>query len=458
MQDRNAQLFYPDILRERTVSHYLYRHILLGVSALLLCAVMLGQVRTLATGRACFAETGACIDDRFRAYWEQNGGLPVFGYPITSARQDVNPDTGKTYLTQWFERNRFELHPENAAPYDVLLSRLGVEVLLKQDRDWQTFPKAPAGTPHFFRETGHAIAHEPFWQYWSSHGLHLDNRPAISHEESLALFGLPLSEPQIETNSSGDTVLTQWFERARFEWHPNELNQYKVFLGLLAAGGTIRWSASHETGNFSEWERNDGGGIFNTGTGEATITTEVAHTGSHAAKLRITDADGTHGNQAVRIVRWNEADHTPAAYYSAWFYFPQVYRPTEWWTVFQFKSRTAEQNDAFWQVDVWNRPSGEMYFSLWDWQNQQWYSQNLSTIPVGRWFQLEVYYKQAAENTGQVTVWQDGVQIFNIPNVQTMYPNSEVHWSVTSYTNDINPHAATIYVDDAAISTARVGP
>jgi hypothetical protein len=32
---------------------------------------------------------------------------------------------GRMYLTQWFERARFEYHPENAAPYDVLLGRLG---------------------------------------------------------------------------------------------------------------------------------------------------------------------------------------------------------------------------------------------------------------------------------------------------------------------------------------------
>lgn len=40
----------------------------------------------------------------------------------------------------------------------------------------------------------------------------------------------------METNASGDTVLTQWFERARFEWHPNNPDQFKVLLGLLGAG------------------------------------------------------------------------------------------------------------------------------------------------------------------------------------------------------------------------------
>jgi hypothetical protein len=31
----------------------------------------------------CFSETGQCIAGRIREFWEQNGGLPIFGFPIT---------------------------------------------------------------------------------------------------------------------------------------------------------------------------------------------------------------------------------------------------------------------------------------------------------------------------------------------------------------------------------------
>ena len=37
----------------------------------------------------------------------------------------------------------------------------------------------------------------------------------------------------MEKNQAGHTVLTQWFERARFEWHPNNPEPFKVLLGLL---------------------------------------------------------------------------------------------------------------------------------------------------------------------------------------------------------------------------------
>jgi hypothetical protein len=35
-----------------------------------------------------------------------------------------------TYTVQYFERARFERHPENQAPYDVLLGLLGIEALV----------------------------------------------------------------------------------------------------------------------------------------------------------------------------------------------------------------------------------------------------------------------------------------------------------------------------------------
>jgi hypothetical protein len=37
----------------------------------------------------------------------------------------------------------------------------------------------------------------------------------------------------METNSNGDPVLTQWFERGRFEWYPNNPQGFRVLLGLL---------------------------------------------------------------------------------------------------------------------------------------------------------------------------------------------------------------------------------
>ena len=137
---------------------------------------------------------------------------------------------------QWFERNRLELHPENSGPYNVLLGRLGAESLAKQGIDWNTLPKVTSAATgcQYFAETGHSLCGD-FMTYWQSNGLAFDGIAAKSYAESLALFGYPISEPKMETNSSGDMVLTQWFERARFEYHPNNPVKNRVLLGRLGA-------------------------------------------------------------------------------------------------------------------------------------------------------------------------------------------------------------------------------
>lgn len=76
-----------------------------------------------------FAETGHSLCPPFLAFWQHHGGLPVFGYPISQPFTEVNAADGQPYTVQYFERNRFEHHPELAPPNDVLLGLLGVELM-----------------------------------------------------------------------------------------------------------------------------------------------------------------------------------------------------------------------------------------------------------------------------------------------------------------------------------------
>ena len=79
-----------------------------------------------------FPETGHNVPIQFKRYWDAHGGLFVNGYPISEAFNEVNPSDGRTYLVQYFERERFEYHPENAGtPYEVELGLLGVQMALK---------------------------------------------------------------------------------------------------------------------------------------------------------------------------------------------------------------------------------------------------------------------------------------------------------------------------------------
>jgi hypothetical protein len=66
----------------------------------------------------------------FRNWWTPNGGLPVFGYPISEEMQEISPTDGKTYTVQYFQRNRLEHNPQFAGTNnEVLLGLLGSEWL-----------------------------------------------------------------------------------------------------------------------------------------------------------------------------------------------------------------------------------------------------------------------------------------------------------------------------------------
>ncbi len=64
----------------------------------------------------------------FRTFWLNNGGIEVFGRPLSEQFQEVNQATGQTHWVQYFERQRMEWHPEIADPnYRILLGLLGNE-------------------------------------------------------------------------------------------------------------------------------------------------------------------------------------------------------------------------------------------------------------------------------------------------------------------------------------------
>jgi len=201
------------------------RHIL--TLLLLLVAGLLPAAPAAAqSDRLCFPETGYCISGAIRAYWERNGGLPIFGYPISDvAIESVqNDDTsiGWQGPVQWFERDRLEDH--SAEGLGVLAGRLGAEQLRNLTLSLVVpRPEPVAGAApgcRYFPETSHSIC-EPFLSYWERNG-------------GLERFGYPLSEPfELTVGAWSGTV--QYFERRRMELHRRfPPGADEVLLGLLA--------------------------------------------------------------------------------------------------------------------------------------------------------------------------------------------------------------------------------
>ena len=166
-----------------------------------------------------FPETGFTVPAVFMKFWLAKGGLPIFGYPISEARNEVNPSDNKEYLVQYFERNRFEYHPEFDEENEVLLGLLGAE-LTRHITFEPGQPFESTETSIFFHETQHSLS-EPFLSYWRAYG-------------GLAVFGYPISEPvQEESFTDGKTYTVQYLQRNRFEHHPENQAPYDVLLGLL---------------------------------------------------------------------------------------------------------------------------------------------------------------------------------------------------------------------------------
>jgi hypothetical protein len=179
--------------------------------------------------------------------------------------------------------------------------------------------------------------------------------------------------------------------------------------------------------------------------------------------LSIAHANGATGDQATRDFRWG-VPHLSGlpqnAYYSAWFYFPRVWRPSLFWNVFQWKTKvdSGEVLPAL-VLNVGCCRSRSMYLYLWDSIAHRKLRISPVALPARRWVHIEAFLRSAPDRSGAVTFWQDARKIMSTVGVRTQLPSQRPdarQWSVDNYTNGISPPDATIYVDDAAIGSKRI--
>ena len=156
------------------------------------------------------------ISSRFRRYYDQYGGLEVFGRPI-SPELLIN---GRP--SQWFERALLEEWPTQAPPYDIQGNLIGA--LFTRGI---VFPKQVAfvSTPglRYFAETGHGVR-EPFLSFWEQRG-------------GLLVFGYPISDEvqeRLPQDLPNQTHTVQYFERVRLELHVEQSTPV-VRIGLLGS-------------------------------------------------------------------------------------------------------------------------------------------------------------------------------------------------------------------------------
>lgn len=158
-----------------------------------------GMAASFPPNQVYFPQTGHHLDNvtGFLDYWRAHGQVPIFGYPITE------PLLENGRIVQYFERARFEYHPELAGSgWEVQLGLLGNELRYEA----MGVPDPQNGVV-FFPQTHHTLSGE-FKEFWSRRG-------------DVRIFGFPISEAYQHNGK-----IVQYFERASFEYNPDDMNQF----------------------------------------------------------------------------------------------------------------------------------------------------------------------------------------------------------------------------------------
>lgn len=252
---------------------------------------------------------------------------------------------------------------------------------------------------------------------------------------------------------------------------------------------SILWQDDFESGSLDHWTNKSstvqGGGVFNTGGKDAAavITEKVSHSGRYSVGAVIRDAYRCqNGKRAVRLMRWTdqmadiEGDFFPKkCFFSTWVFVPVAYNAKKygdwdpgdggWWNIFQFKANDAQdQSCSVFNLDLFlDEETRTAQIGGYHHLQSRYYQQKRPiSVPIRRWFHLEVFLEVAFEDNGQIQVWQDGNLILDIQDIPTIITtkNSWVTWGVGNYTDHIEggktPGSATVYFDDAAVSRRRI--
>jgi hypothetical protein len=165
-----------------------------------------------ATEQLYVPQTGHYMKGVFRDFWDKNGGLPNFGYPLT----EEYIDPASKHVFQYFERARFER--AGADGTQVELANLGLVAAAGRQFPRQK-PIQNTAQRRFFPQTSQILQYG-FKTVWEGRG-------------GQAIFGLPISSELSEKLTDGTTHTVQYFEKVRFEYHPNLPDGQRVVISSL---------------------------------------------------------------------------------------------------------------------------------------------------------------------------------------------------------------------------------
>jgi hypothetical protein len=225
----------------------------------------------------------------------------------------------------------------------------------------------------------------------------------------------------------------------------------------LGKGPEFLWWSDFESASFSDWTSDQNGYLWIDSGGSLDFVGTPTRSGQHSARATVTTSSVDQPSSALLARKSLPTE----AFYSAWFYIPSAVVPTEYWLIFKFRSRsnaTVSTTDVdLWDLDLMSDGTSGMRARLYHHGDGDMQALASTSVPISRWFQVEAFFRAASNDTGQLTVWLDGVLLFNVTGRATV-PSSYVEWAIGGATGALSPSSATIFTDDAAITTQRLGP
>ena len=157
-----------------------------------------------------FEETKHNVSGEFLEFFDRYGGRRIFGYPLTREFEE----NGR--VVQCFQRVRMVKYPDLPRGHQVRLALLGEELEYRLPPIPESeIPRDTHPDRRYFAETGHTASFA-FLDFFRENG-------------GLDVFGYPITEWDIEPSGR----ISQYFQRAKMEWYPENPLGQRVQLGAL---------------------------------------------------------------------------------------------------------------------------------------------------------------------------------------------------------------------------------
>jgi hypothetical protein len=207
------------------------------------------------------------------------------------------------------------------------------------------------------------------------------------------------------------------------------------------------WSSGFENGYCDYTEL--AGFCYTDPSASREIVTSPVHSGRYAAAFTVqAGADGGSGTRCVR-----QGELPTAAYYGAWYFIAESATPTINWNLFHFRSgENLSNTHGVLDVSLVQSEQGLELAVFGVSHTSIGESIDPPPVPIGSWFHVQLYLKRAADMTGEVSLYQDGQQLFDVTGLRTD-DSTLGQWYVGNLATDLSPPVSTVYVDDVTLSS-----